>query len=442
MYSNTDSYITPAPWVNGTDGTGTATNVPFYLQGSQTGGILQGTQSDPSTGYVPGQGTVPYSGLPYSPGQGSAPYQPQILVQMPTTMDPQAWQQWAQQNALANSAAQGISSGAGGTGGGVSYYNPDNLYAGDPTAPATNQTIDVSGNTSQNGLPPLSSGTTSSGTSGGGGGGGGSGGTRPTATTSSGGTGTVLTANPDGSGTSTNANANSMGLFGTPQYTPVAGNTSPQINGANLAFPNGVVSSYQQGQPGMNQAQGGALQMNSYNPQAVMQQYMNTPGQQLLGQGAGNYFMQSPGYQYAVNQALGQVNANSAARGLLESGRGQRNMIDRAQGMASQEYNNWWNQQNGLFNNYQDRLAGLAGGDTGANNAMAVGAGQSANTMTTGQNLGSLFGNQGNAGFSGILNTGAAQAGAINNAASSQAQINSINQATQLGMATGTGTGR
>jgi hypothetical protein len=438
MYANTDSYITPAPWVNGTNSTGTATNVPFYLQGTQTGGILQGTQSDPSTGYVPGQGTAPFSNPAYVPGQGSAPNF--------GAMSEQQIYQWLHQmqqtGGVYNTNPQGVSSGVGGTGGGVSYYNPDNLYAGDPTAPATNQTIDVSGMTSQNGLPPLSSGTTSSGTSGGGGGGGGgSGGTRPT--TSSGGSGTVLTANPDGSGTSTNTNANGMGLFGTPQYTPTGGgDSSPHINGANLAFPNGVVSSYQQGQPGMNQAQGGALQMNSYNPQAVMNQYMQTPGQQLLGQGAGNYFMQSPGYQYAVNQALGQVNANSAARGLLESGRGQRNMIDRAQGMASQEYNNWWNQQNGLFNNYQDRLAGLAGGDTGANNAMAVGAGQSANTMTTGQNLGSLFGNQGNAGFSGILNTGAAQAGAINNAASSQAQINSINQATQLGMATGTGQGR
>lgn len=172
--------------------------------------------------------------------------------------------------------------------------------------------------------------------------------------------------------------------------------------------------------------------LTSPNPQASINQYQQTPGYQMLGNDQTNQYQQSPGYQYAVNEALRQVQQNASARGLLESGSVMRGMTDRALGMANQDYGNWWNRQNQLYGDYQNRLAGLAGGSTGADQAYGLGQAQGTASLATGSNLGSLFGNLGNAGFGGITNTGAAQANNMNNAGSQQAQINAANQATRL----------
>jgi hypothetical protein len=183
-------------------------------------------------------------------------------------------------------------------------------------------------------------------------------------------------------------------------------------------------------------AQGGVVGMQQANPQDTMNKYLQTPGNQLLGDPSYQRFQHSPGYQYAVNEALRQVQGNASNRGLLESGAVMRGMTDRAQGMALQDYGNWWNRQNSLYSDYQNRLSGLAGGPTGADQAYGMGQAQAAGTMQTGSNLGSLFGNQGNAGFGGIMNTGAAQANSMTQAGAQQAQILGANQATQLAGAT------
>ncbi len=182
--------------------------------------------------------------------------------------------------------------------------------------------------------------------------------------------------------------------------------------------------------------QGGQLQMQQANPQAAMNAYQNTPGYQMLGNDQTAQYQQSPGYQYAVNEALKQVQGQSSARGLLESGSALRAMTDRAQGMAQQDYGNWWNRQNQLYGDYQNRLQGLAGGSTGSQEAMQLGQTMGAGTMQTGSNIGSLFGNQGTAGMGGIINTGAAQSSNITNAGAQQAQVNAANQSTQLAGAT------
>jgi hypothetical protein len=165
-------------------------------------------------------------------------------------------------------------------------------------------------------------------------------------------------------------------------------------------------------------------------------QYYNTPGYQLTnGMGAVNQFQTSPGYQFAVNDALRQVQQQGASRGLLDSGAGLRAMTDRAQGMANQEFNNWQTNQQAQYNNYQNRLAGLASGPTGAEQAYGLGQGLSQNAMQTGGNIGSLLANQGNSLFGGLVGAGGAQAQNITQAGNMQAQILAGNLSTQLAAA-------
>lgn len=205
-----------------------------------------------------------------------------------------------------------------------------------------------------------------------------------------------------------------------------------------MSFPNGAPIGYQQ--PGQSQAPGqpgqAAVPMQQTPTQDTMNSYLGSTGNQLLGDPSYQRYQQSPGYQYAVDEAMKQVQRSGASRGLLESGSTMNAMVDRAQGMAQQDYGNWWNRQNQLFGDYQNRLAGLAGGDTGAQNAMQTGTNLGAGSMQMGSNLGSLFGNQGSNVFGAVTNTGAALSNSIQQAGNQQAQINSANQATRLAGAT------
>ncbi len=233
--------------------------------------------------------------------------------------------------------------------------------------------------------------------------------------------------------------ASPSGTYSSALSSLVPAQTNSPLPDVNPGYTSGINSpgvTYNAPQGQTPQPSGGALQMQQANPQNALAQFQNTPGYQLLGNNQTSQYTQSPGYQYAVNQALQQVQGNNAARGLLESGRGLRDVTDRAQGMALQDYGNWWNRQNQLYSDYQNRLAGLAGGDVGANNAMTLGQNQANGAMQTGGDLGTLFGNQGTSGLGAIANTGAAQANTMQLAGNAQTQINANNQATQLAGAT------
>jgi hypothetical protein len=187
---------------------------------------------------------------------------------------------------------------------------------------------------------------------------------------------------------------------------------------------------------GQFRGQAGQTPMMQADPQNALNSYYNTPGYQLTeGAGARSQFQASPGYQWAVDQAMRQVQQNGASRGLLDSGAGLRAMTDRAQGMAQQEFGNWQNRQQQMFGNYQNQLAGLAGGPTGADQAYGMGQGMGANAMQTGSNIGSILANQGNSLFGGIVGAGGAQANNVTQAGNMQAQILAGNQATQLAAA-------
>lgn len=224
------------------------------------------------------------------------------------------------------------------------------------------------------------------------------------------------------------------GLSGAPQGSSGNQLTLPPMNlgSNNLTYQNPTLGPTQSGggsvgnptnQPGMA----------TQSPQDALNNYYNTPGYQMLfGNQAVQNFQQSPGYQYAVNQALLQTQQNAASKGLLESGRVMRDMTSTAQNLANQDYNNWWTNQANQYNNYQNRLQGLAGGSVGADQANALGTNLANTSLQTGNNIASLFGNQANAGLGGIINTGAAQVNALGQAAATQAQIQSANQSTAL----------
>lgn len=99
----------------------------------------------------------------------------------------------------------------------------------------------------------------------------------------------------------------------------------------------------------------------------------------------GQDFQTSPGYQFALDEGQRAIEGSAAAQGGLYSGATMKALQDRAQGVASQEYNTWNNNRMNLMgalmgqgaqgqatltgaqNQYMNRLAGV--GDMGLNAA-------------------------------------------------------------------------
>lgn len=93
-----------------------------------------------------------------------------------------------------------------------------------------------------------------------------------------------------------------------------------------------------------------------------------------LVQQVGTGFQESPGYRFAFDEGVRAVDSAAAARGMLGSGARLRALTQYGQGVANQEYGNWY-----------ARLAGLAGmgqnaaaqtGSAGANAASGIGQAQ------------------------------------------------------------------
>ena len=105
---------------------------------------------------------------------------------------------------------------------------------------------------------------------------------------------------------------------------------------------------------------------------------------QALNKGDFSQFYQSPDYQFALDQGMKGLDRSAAARGRLYSGGYGQDLTNYAQGMATQNYGNYYN-----------RLAGLSG--TG---------------QTTATNLGSLGQNYANAYSNQQANIGNARASA------------------------------
>jgi hypothetical protein len=214
--------------------------------------------------------------------------------------------------------------------------------------------------------------------------------------------------------------------------------------------------------PATQQQGQGQGQQAQANPNQGLQNFLNNPQYQaLFGMGAGNTlsqtgqydptqaFAQDPGTQYAIQQSLKNLQQQGAAKGLLESGNMQKELLSTAQGIQNQKYGDYQAMLASLYSGYQGNLANmtaLGSGLTGANTAASLysnmGNQQSANTMSTGSNLAnanlstgqdisSLYANQGVLNANAYLNTGAAQASGLMQAAGAQAQIDANARASQ-----------
>lgn len=98
---------------------------------------------------------------------------------------------------------------------------------------------------------------------------------------------------------------------------------------------------------------------NNFNPYIQAGQGAIHPLQeqysQLLGGPGGKLnqigmdYKQSPGFQFALDQALGANNRSAAAGGMAGSGQANQNAMATATGLASQDYNNWMQNALGLY---------------------------------------------------------------------------------------------
>ncbi len=203
-----------------------------------------------------------------------------------------------------------------------------------------------------------------------------------------------------------------------------------------------------------NPGQLNPINLMQADPQSVLtNRFFQLPQYQLLyGNGPQDLdpakrFKFDPGYQFAMEQGMKQLQQQGAARGLLESGPMQQELLKYSQGLADQNYQRWLGQQAGLFSDYQNRLGqmtSMGNSNTGSQNAFNLGsllsqltsqtglAGANA-ALGTGSNISSLFGNQGVFGGSSYLNTAAAQANNLLQGAALQAQIAAANNASQGG---------
>ncbi len=138
-------------------------------------------------------------------------------------------------------------------------------------------------------------------------------------------------------------------------------------------------------------------------------------------------YMRSPEYQFAMEEGTRAVERGAAAKGRLYSPSTAKELTRYGQGVASQQFGNYYNRAENAFNNYANRLAALAGvGQTQANTS-----GQ--NAYNTGNSLAQA--SQGTAGRIGDAITAGANARATGyaNAGNAQAQLYSNLGASQAG---------
>lgn len=116
-------------------------------------------------------------------------------------------------------------------------------------------------------------------------------------------------------------------------------------------MPSQIQQYYQPYMQAGQQALGGV--QNQYN------NLMNDPGAKLNNIGQG--FHQSPGYNFALQQALQSTNHGAAAGGMFGSPQHQQQNMQVATGLADQDYYNWLGQATGMFGEGIHGLQGIAG---------------------------------------------------------------------------------
>ncbi|MCJ2052618.1 hypothetical protein [Methylobacterium sp. J-070] len=142
-------------------------------------------------------------------------------------------------------------------------------------------------------------------------------------------------------------------------------------------------------------------------------------------------FQEAPGYQYSLDQALGSVQRSAAARGGLAGGNATSDILNTANGLASQGYQQYVNNLNTGAGYYTTGLAGQAAGLTNQANASQAYGNALGNVDTgLGNALSSNFTGLGNA-----LNANDTQAAGIYQNLGNALNTNNIGLGTSLGSA-------
>lgn len=143
-----------------------------------------------------------------------------------------------------------------------------------------------------------------------------------------------------------------------------------------------------------------ALQGQIYNQQRADSAPWRAAGQTALSSlvpAVSGGFQQSPGYQFQLDEGMRTLNNRMAGMGLTNSGAAQRAAMQYAQGLAAQDYNNWFNRAAsvaglGQTANGQSAAAGQSYANGGSNvlqnigSALASGQTQGANALMGGAN--------------------------------------------------------
>lgn len=257
---------------------------------------------------------------------------------------------------------------------------------------------------------------------------------------------------PNGSLLAYNANGGLQGILGNKEITGQVQSMLQQqaIDKANADYEKGLTT-YNDYQNQLSQIQqlypvtSGTSQGSGQSPATTgLGNFLNSAGyQSLFGTGAadtyastGQYdprtaFENDPGTKFQIEQGMKALQQHGAAKGILESGGMQQNLLQFAQGTAATNYNQYEGQLANAFQQYQTQLAqmtALGSGLTGANTAASMygnaaqlqnqniygtGQQQSNATLETGSNISGLLGNQGVLNANAILNTGSAQAAGL-----------------------------
>ena len=123
----------------------------------------------------------------------------------------------------------------------------------------------------------------------------------------------------------------------------------------------------------------------------------------------GTSFQSSPGYQFALNQAMGAVTNSAAARGGIGGGNTLAALQHYGVGLANQDYYNWLGDYFGQANNYVGQVGNMA--QLGQNSAVNVGS--QGNTAMN--NIGNSLMGAGNARAAGTMGVANALTNGIQN---------------------------
>lgn len=96
---------------------------------------------------------------------------------------------------------------------------------------------------------------------------------------------------------------------------------------------------------------------------------LNRPGEKLNA--IGGSFQQSPGFQFALQQALQGSNNAASAGGMAGTPQHEFQNMDIATGLANQDYYNWLDKSLGLFGQGMQGEQGMAGLGAASGNNMA-----------------------------------------------------------------------